>query len=221
MKKHTELLQCGRFYHIYNRGINGEDLFKEEKNYPFLLEKYGKHIQPVAETYAYCFLKNHFHLLVRTRSEAEILANVGRVPIVGRVQNPADVSRTQHPTDVGTVISRSFGNLFNSYSQAINKVYGRTGGLFEEPFRRIPVDSPEYCRWLVRYIHRNAQRHQFVEDFRDYPHSSWNIFFSTSPTKLKRAEVLEWFGGLDAFVQYHLEENPYSSPTKFDMDFDV
>jgi hypothetical protein len=34
---------------------------------------YAKYIEPVADTFAYCLLRNHFHLSVRIKSEEEIL----------------------------------------------------------------------------------------------------------------------------------------------------
>jgi hypothetical protein len=39
-----------KFYHIYNRGINGEDLFKQERNYAYFLNKYANYLEPVVET---------------------------------------------------------------------------------------------------------------------------------------------------------------------------
>jgi hypothetical protein len=54
---------------IYNRGNNGENLFREQRNYPYFLKLYAKHIEPIAETYAYCLLRNHFHLLVKIKDE--------------------------------------------------------------------------------------------------------------------------------------------------------
>ena len=53
-------LEYGQYYHIYNRGNNGENLFFEERNYPYFLKLYAHHILPVADTYAYCLLRNHF-----------------------------------------------------------------------------------------------------------------------------------------------------------------
>ena len=62
----------GVIYHIYNRGNNEEDIFIEERNYNYFMKLYAKYIMPVAETYAYCLLRNHFHLMVRIKSPEEI-----------------------------------------------------------------------------------------------------------------------------------------------------
>lgn len=58
------------YYHIYNRGINGEDLFKEERNYSYFLSKYALYMNPVVDTYAYCVLKNHFHFLIKVKEQS-------------------------------------------------------------------------------------------------------------------------------------------------------
>jgi REP element-mobilizing transposase RayT len=60
-------------YHIYNRGVNRENIFIEERNYAHFLTLYTKYIVPVADTFAYCLLRNHFHLLVRTRTEEDVI----------------------------------------------------------------------------------------------------------------------------------------------------
>jgi putative transposase len=52
--------EAGQYYHIYNRGNNKENIFIEEKNYNYFLEKIKKYILPIADVYAYCLLKNHF-----------------------------------------------------------------------------------------------------------------------------------------------------------------
>jgi len=61
----------GQYYHIYNRGNNRENIFVEERNYRYFLKLYVKYIEPVADTYAYCLLRNHFHFLVRIKTVAE------------------------------------------------------------------------------------------------------------------------------------------------------
>ena len=65
--KQIEPLDYGKFYHIYNRGINSCNVFTETDNYQYFLNLYDKHISPVADTYAWVLMKNHFHFLVRIK----------------------------------------------------------------------------------------------------------------------------------------------------------
>jgi len=173
-------LQPGVFYHIYNRGTNREDIFIEGRNYDYFMQLYIKYIEPVAETYAYCLLKNHFHLLVRV--------------------DPKGLERP-----LGSA-SGAFSNFFNAYAKAINKAYGRTGSLFQHPFGRTPVLTQPYLMQAVRYIHFNPQKHGLVSDFRAWPYSSYRAHLSTQATRLRRDDVLEWFGGREGFIIAHQED---------------
>ncbi len=196
-------LEYGRYYHIYNRGINRENIFVEERNYRYFLDLYTKYIYPVAETYAYCLMRNHFHLLVRIKTEK---AQRRKVSETFQVSNP----------------TQQFSNMFNAYAKAINKAYNRTGGLFQERFGRIPVTSDDYFVHLIRYIHFNPQKHGFVSDFREYPWSSYDALASIKPTKLDRDDVLAWFNGRDGFVKSHnekVEEKKISKLIEDDDDY--
>lgn len=77
MKSNIPPLQPDTFYHIYNRGINGENIFKTSKNYAYFLNKYAKFIPEIDDTYVYWLLKNHFHILIKTKSDFEILETIG------------------------------------------------------------------------------------------------------------------------------------------------
>lgn len=66
-----EPLLCGQYYHIYNRGNDGRPLFRERRNYGYFLELYARYVEPVADTYAYCLMSNHFHFLVRIRGSQD------------------------------------------------------------------------------------------------------------------------------------------------------
>ncbi|MBI4645648.1 MAG: hypothetical protein HY738_03385 [Bacteroidia bacterium] len=48
-------------------------MFIDNCNYQRFLNLYEKHIEPVAETFAWCLMKNYFHLLVRIKGFDEIL----------------------------------------------------------------------------------------------------------------------------------------------------
>ncbi|MEQ9402517.1 MAG: hypothetical protein RIM99_02925 [Cyclobacteriaceae bacterium] len=191
--KNTPPLQPETFYHVYNRGINSEPIFKREENYSYFLLKYDKYISPIAETYAYCLLNNHFHFLIRTKNEDEI----------SRIHNPVRVNPNRVTRDTSKIISLQFSHFFNGYTQAFNKQNDRTGKLFELPFRRIEVGDDAYLSRLIYYIHANPQKHGLIDDFREYPHSSYHSHLSTKRTNLDRENVLTWFGGRNAYSGFH------------------
>ncbi len=180
MAKSLMPLQPGLYYHIYNRGNNREELFYEERNYRYFLKLYTRYIHTIADTYAYCLMRNHFHLLLRIKETSQV----------------SETCEVFKP-------SRYFSNFFNAYAKAINKAYERTGSLFEERFGRVEITSDAHFVHLVFYIHFNPQKHGFVDDFRDWHWSSYNALCSTGTTKLKRTEVLEWFGGKKQFEEFH------------------
>ena len=192
-------LENGKYYHIYNRGNNREDLFRSKENYEYFLRLYEKYIYPIADTYAWVLMKNHFHLLVRIREEEEIGLN--ELPNPVRVQNP-DRVKIKPP-------HLYFSHLFNSYTQAYNKMYERTGTLFQRPFKRIEVTSNKYFRQLVVYIHTNPVHHKFCKDYTDYPWSSFDIIISTKPTKLTREQTLEWFDDRENLIEVHKQKLNY------------
>ena len=190
------VLEYGRFYHIYNRGINGCNLFREADNYEYFLHLYDKYILPVAETYAWVLMKNHFHLLVKIKREEEIRSFFQNLEGFRNLQGLKNRNR----------INQQFSNLFNAYTKAVNKRFHRTGSLFEHPFRRIPVTTNNHLKYLVYYIHHNPIHHGFCEHFLDYPWSSYLTMISPKQTKLCRAEVLDWFNDKRNLMKYHSAE---------------
>ena len=181
---HTSIsLEPGKVYHLYNRGNNREDLFRDDTDYRRFLGLYFKHVHAMVDTYAYCLMRNHFHLLAKIRDVARFPEDAGSFKTMDATQ--------------------SFANLFNAYAKMFNGRHQRTGRLFEERFKRIPVDSDAYFSQLVVYIHRNPERHGFVSDFRAWEWSSYRALCSDRPTRVERDEVMRWFGDAGQFVGAH------------------
>jgi putative transposase len=191
--QHLELLTYRNFYHIYNRGINSCDLFNERTNFEFFLRLYDKHITPVADTYAWALMKNHFHLLIKIKDEAVDF------------QNPQGFENLEGLRS--TMPYQSFSNLFNAYTKAFNKKYKRTGSLFEHPFKRKLINDKEYLKTMVVYIHNNPVHHGFTELSGDYPWSSYNTCISDKPSRIERYEVIGWFGNEVNFQTAHKNHN--------------
>ena len=184
-----ERLICGETYHIYNKTVGGELLFRTDIDYGFFLKKMERFILPVAIIYAYCLLPNHFHIMLKIKEEQDILP----------LRKIDDEKHTEY-------ITRTFGNFFQSYSKSVNKTYNRQGRLFLQPFKRIVVNDEDYFILLVNYIHRNPIHHGLVEVLNDWKYSSYRAYLSNKPTKIDRNEVLSFFGSLKEFVRFH-EEN--------------
>lgn len=211
----TTPLEYGQFYHIYNRGINGCNLFYENENYEYFLHLHDKYISVVADTFAWVLMKNHFHFLVRIKKDVEIPYMIktpeGLSDPSGSGKNlsvsdrPESVSNTSN-TSKKYKPANQFSHLFNAYTKAINKRYQRTGSLFEHPFRRIKINSDDQLKYLVYYIHHNPIHHGFCEHYLDYPWSSYFTMLSPKMTKLSRAEVLDWFNYKKNFIHYHSAE---------------
>jgi REP element-mobilizing transposase RayT len=182
-------LEKGNYYHIYNRGNNSGDVYFDAESYYHFLRLYDKYISPIADTYAWCLLKNHFHILVYLRLDNEIEFE------------KLEYSTIENLKDIEP--SKQFGFLFNAYTQAINKKFNRTGGLFEKPFERKLITSDTYLKNIIHYIHNNPVQHGFVKQMSLYPWSSYDSIISDKPTKLKRKEIIAIYGGKDEFIEYH------------------
>lgn len=195
----TQYLTPGDYFHIYNKGVNGINLFYNSGNYEYFMRLYEQHINPVADTFAWCLLGNHFHLLVRIKEVEEI---TGSENLTG-FQNLSGIEGKEKDEKYTLWVSKRFSNLFNAYAKGLNKQRGRRGTLFERPFRRKLVDSEKYFRQLVVYIHSNPVHHGFTDNYKDYPWSSYGTIVSVKPTKLQRKQVFDWFDGQGNFVETH------------------
>ncbi len=189
-----EPITPGKFYHLYNRGINGCNVFVENENYSYFLKLYDQHISPIAETYAWVLMPNHFHFLVRVRDDDYV-----NTPDRANLTGFKNLSGLKPP-------HQYFSNLFNAYSKAFNKRFNRHGALFERPFKRKTVDKIDYLRQLVLYIHNNPVHHGFCDHPLDYPWSSYLTFVSAKPTRLQRDEVIGRFDDEANFKYMHRQK---------------
>lgn len=174
-----------KFYHIINHAVGSENLFRNAENYRYFLQQYQHHTAVVWDTYTYCLMPNHFHLLVRVH------------PLLVLEQHP------KYKGDVHKLVMQALSNWLNGYAKAYNKRYDRRGALFLDFTKRLQVDSELYFTTVVNYIHQNPVHHGFCRKPGDWRYSSYHTCLSELPTRVKRVEVLEWFGGKQGFTDFH------------------
>ncbi|MBB4803175.1 REP element-mobilizing transposase RayT [Flavobacterium nitrogenifigens] len=185
-------LEPNCFYHIYNRGVNGDIVFQNNDNYMFFMVQFRKYLNEVCDLYAYCLMPNHFHFVIKIKSKKELLDFFEE-------KNKRLIKKGLHAME--SLASKQLSKFISSYTQAYNKVFDRHGPLFESPFKRKKIDSEKYLRNLIIYVHQNPS--DIGKDFRTYRFSSYITVLSTLKTSLKRDEVIECFEDLENFVFCH------------------
>jgi putative transposase len=130
------------YYHVYNRGVEKQPIFRERENYRYLLRLVKKYAnQLCVAVIAYCLMPNHYHFLLRQDGND----SAGLLPQL----------------------------VFNRYTKAFNKRYGRIGTLFERRYQSIWVDAEGYLLHLCRYIHANPVKAGMVSQPEDWPFSNY------------------------------------------------
>lgn len=197
--KYIADLTENKTYHIYNRTNNGEPLFLCDENKRFFLQQFNHYLSPYVDTYCWSLLTNHFHFLNRIKSAAKIRNYLAEQ----KQLRPIEESFMDGTIGVNPLVERAFKRFFTSYAMAFNESTKRKGNLFHRPFKRVEVESDLHLSRAVVYIHINAQKHGMVDDFRDYPWSSWNTIIRNEPSNLLRNELIELFGGEESFIRAH------------------
>lgn len=175
----------GGIYHIYNRGINKQDIFLDKKDYAMFLfylklylevpenikdidvqkRKYleRKNFYKKIDLLLYCLMPNHFHLTVQQRDEKDI--------------------------------AEFMQCLITNYSMYFNRRYKRVGPLFQGRYKAVLVKNDEYLLHLSHYIHTNPfPLLAKGQTLGRYDYSSYNAYLGKQKLKwLKKEVVLNYF----------------------------
>ncbi|KKR22838.1 MAG: hypothetical protein UT53_C0032G0006 [Candidatus Yanofskybacteria bacterium GW2011_GWD2_39_48] len=150
-------------YHIYNRGNDKINIFKNSEDYSFFtfrIRQYlfpeeslsipGSRIVPLPDKsfslLCYCLMPNHFHMMIRQNTELPISALMLR--------------------------------LMTSYSKYFNTKYKRVGHVFQDRYKQVPVIGNKQLLWLSAYIHQNPKKAKIVSDSLKYDWSSYQDYLS-------------------------------------------
>ena len=201
-------LEAGQYYHIFNKGNSKENIFLNDENYKFFLRLYIKYLQEFFEIIAYCLLPNHFHFHVKVKELDDLQSFEYFVSL-----NSSNIE--EQSDKINHLIGERLRLFFMSYAKAFNKRENRQGSLFKKIYRRKRIDNHEYLLKLIVYIHLNPIHHGFTNSFEDYIYSSYKGFVTEKSTYLNRSEVLEWFGGKNAFIESHIASLSLKNEKKF------
>lgn len=210
-------LQPDISYHIFNHANGFENVFRVAENYRYFLEKYRLYISPIAETYAYCLMPNHFHLVVRIRKSSVIeqlllnssnstfskVQNFGKGDGIGKGDGNEVENNSISNAAIEKYLSKQFANLFSCYTQSFNKSYKRMGSLFIKNFKREPIDDKQHFFNAVIYTHRNPIHHGFRDSFEEWDYCSYFEIIHNRSELIEVEKLLKTFGGRELFIEKH------------------
>lgn len=187
------------YYHVYNRGVNKQAVFLDERDYTVflgLLKRYlGENVELNSnrEPYpsyhgrvdlaAFCLMPNHFHLFVY-----------------------------QHDAEGMKQLLRS---LTIAYSMYFNKRYKRVGPVFQQRYRAVIIDQEAQLLHISRYIHLNPK------DYQNWKWSSLPYYKGEkSADWLKTGHVLDQFKDTADYLNFVAEyRNRGDEPDSPKQDF--
>lgn len=186
--------EAGHYYHLYNHGIGEENIFREGRNYDFFIDRFFDHLYKIISVYSYCLMPNHFHFLIQLNEEESLRSFFSKkYPAKGK----------NDFQDLSGLVAQQIGNFLNAYAKSYNNMYDRNGSLFISSVKRKKVLSKNYLLELIRYIHRNPIHHGFAKEIEDWGFSSYLTFLGQDEERIRKEEVLSWFGGVDSFIEFH------------------
>jgi REP element-mobilizing transposase RayT len=196
-KRQVHFHQSG-YYHIYNRGAGRQSIFRQEKNYLYLLRLLKKVITECQVTViAYCLLPNHYHWFLR--QDGEISA--GKVP--GRVFGSYSQAFNKAYERTGTLFEGPYKVIAvetDAYLLHLCRY------IHLNPVRHGLVASPEawpysnYLEWLGQRPGTLIDK-QFVQDHFDSPqrYQSFVDSYLMQPSKLPGG-LQQYFNDLDVLT---------------------
>ena len=126
-KKYLALFEPDKCYHIYNRTNNKELLFRNHDNYIFFLKQFDIFISPIAETFAWNLMPNHFHFLIRIKPIDTIEYWINSLPAEKQTKTEQHFLNDK---DINNLVEMEFKRFFTSYAMAFNKMHFRNGIYF-------------------------------------------------------------------------------------------
>lgn len=163
------------YYHIYNRGVNKQNIFEDDEDYTVFLNLLKRYLgdlpekDPQGREYpwlsgqlellAFCLMPNHFHLLIYQDENEKAMTQLMR-------------------------------GVLTSYTAFFNKKYKRVGHLFQDAYKASLIDDQTYLEHISRYIHLNPY------EWENYEWSSLPYYLGSKQAAwVKPDKILDIFEG--------------------------
>jgi putative transposase len=132
------------YYHIFNKGLNGTEVFIDHEDYSFFLHLLERHLSRT----------QHFS---SRRKPYESYA--GRIELQAYVLQPTHFHLLMYLNNDTSSISELMRKVAGAYTVYFNKKYNRVGPLFQSAFKASRIHSEDHIVHVTRFIHRLPERY--------------------------------------------------------------
>lgn len=189
-----------QFYHLYNRGVNKQQVFSDSRNYNRFIKTlfYYQIANPkprfslyspngiytldpskkIVDIVAYCLMPNHFHILVKQLKDGGI--------------------------------SEFMRRFIHSYTKYRNSRYKLQGPIFQALFKAVLIETDEQLLHVSRYIHLNPLVSHLVIDLDLYPWSSYPTYIGlNSDERIAKEEIINFFKSSKDYQKFVMDQADY------------
>ncbi len=181
-----------QIYHLFTRVSGNEQIFRQEKNYHYFLDKVSKYLLPYLEIYAYCLVPKCFSFLICFKSQKEICDYL-------EIEKKELSKEQEHK-----FLMQPISNLLNSYAKAYNKAYNREGALFVDFIKREKIDDEALLKATLKNIHLLPLQNTDSKLPEDWKYSSYKSYLEPhKPSKIEKNLMMSFFKDVNDFLELH------------------
>ncbi len=184
------------YYHLFNRGVNKQKIFRDEKDYIAFTSCLKLYLSPPKNKSSKS--KKHFRgtspkIKTKYFPSQNIKNYYKRVTLLAYVLMPNHFHLMVYQANKDD-INFFMRSLLTKYSMYFNKKYNRVGPLFQGRYKAVPIKSEQQFLYLSKYIHRNPIPILGERPLKSYEYSSYQNYIGIKQQKwVKPKNILSYF----------------------------
>ena len=206
----------GEHYHLYNRGNDKMDIFRDAQDYSVFLQRLsmalGKETQPATSRAPLDQLCQGAPLTATAPERSRVRVTPfesGTFSLICYCLMPNHfhlLLRQEKDTPLSALLLK----VLTSYSMYFNRKYQHVGHVFQDRFRAVHIGSDTQLKHISAYIHLNPKVATFVRDAAKWKYSSYPEYLTQDEREMcDKTIVLEQFRNArdyERFVQDSFED---------------
>lgn len=137
-------------FHIFTRGVEGREIFKEEEDYfRFIHDLYEFNNEEVSSSASYKFQQTKDPTKRTNNEKRKLIVNIHAFCLMKNHYHLLLTPKT------GSSISKFMHRLNKGYSRYFNIKYNRRGTLFESRYKKVKLEKESHFIHILYYIHLN------------------------------------------------------------------